>query len=188
MQSTSWTRLRKTPSFLQIRPVDLPHLHGLYLNWTPARSQYTLLPHINSPPSCFVSLKVGSEIDSAQPPLDPFPKSWEAFALPRCSSVTLRLKRGRLTTECAVAIGGHGGGSISISHFQSLAVYIYVDEDDELIREPNPDRDDSHVFSAAISLIRKLPLHQIQEFVLEDPKQTRCRNRSRLKPHPISSS
>lgn len=152
----------------QFRPVDLPCLHYIGLNWAASRSQNTLLAHINYPPTCSVSMQAGSVSDVGQPPPNAFPKSWEAFSLPNLSSVTLRMKRQEQSTQCAVIVKELGGASISISHSQSVDMFVYRNDENDLVREPDRDRDDDHVFSAAVSLVRKLPLHWIREFVLED--------------------
>lgn len=153
----------------QFQAVDLPYLRNVHLNWNTSRSQHTLLAHINSPPTCSVSTNAQSMSDTAQPPQNVFPKSWEAFSLPHFSSVTLRMKREQSSTKCTVAVTEPGGGSFSISHLQNLDIFVFQD-DEGLVRQPNRDRDDEHVFSAAISLVRKLPLRRIREFVLEDLK------------------
>lgn len=153
----------------QFQPVDLPCLHNIHLNWTTPRSQHTLLAHITSPPTCSVTIQVQSMSDFAQPPHNPFPKSWEVFSLHCLSSVILRMKREQLSTECTIIVKKPSGASISISHLQNVDKFVFLGEDD-LVREPHRDRDDHHIFSAAISFVRKLPSQWIREFVLEDLK------------------
>ena len=148
-------------------PVDLPCLRKVRFSWSTSRSQLTLLSHINYPPTCSVSMQAQSRIDVSQPPQDPFPNSWEFFSLPRLSSITLRMKRKEQSTECAVIVKELGGASISISHSQDVIGYVSRNDVD-LVMDLKRDRDDGHVLSAAISLIGKLPLHWIREFVLED--------------------
>ena len=148
-------------------PVDLPHLHNIYLSWTTSRSQCTLLAHIKYPPTCFVSMQVKSTGQLAQPPQDAFPKSWEAFSLPNISSVTIRITREEMETECVVVVKKLDGASISVSHLEHLGLLISFDDDHEPVVDENRDRDDNHLFSAAISFVRELPLHSIKEFALE---------------------
>ena len=148
----------------RFQPVDLPCLRSIHLSWAMSRSQYTLLANIQHPANCSVSMQARSDSDIAQPPQNVFPKSWDAFSLPNLTCVTLRMKRERLSTECAVIAKKSNGTSVSISHLHN------VDGDGNVIREPSRDRDDSHVLSDAIALFRKLPLHWIRKFVLEDPR------------------
>jgi hypothetical protein len=154
----------------QFQPVDLPRLRNIHLNWTTPRSQYTLLTHIQHPSDCSVSMQARSDSDIAQPPQNVFPKSWDAFSLPELACVTLRMKREQQSTECAVIVKKFNGASVSISHLHNVDGFILVNGDGNLIREPNRDRDDDHVFSEAIALVRKLPLHWIRKFALEDLK------------------
>jgi len=111
---------------------------------------------------------VRSDSNIAQPPQDVFPKSWEAFPLPDLSCVTLRMKREQMSTECTVVLKKSNGTSVSISHLQNVDNFILVNGDGELIREVSRDRDDNHVLSSAIALIRKLPPRWIRKFVLEE--------------------
>jgi len=152
----------------RFQPVDLPYLHNIRLSWTTPRSQYTLLAHIQHPPNCSVSMQARSVSDIAQPPQNVFPKSWDAFSLSDLACVTLRMKREQQSTECAVILKKSNGVSVSISHLHNVGGFILVDGDGNVVREPSRDRDDSCVFSDAIALIRKLPLHWIRKFVLED--------------------
>ena len=78
------------------------------------------------------------------------------------------MKRERLSTECAVIVKKSNGASISISHLHNVDGFILVDGDGNVVREPGRDRDDNHVLLDAIGLVRKLPLHWIRKFVLED--------------------
>lgn len=154
----------------QFQSVDLPYLRNIHLSWITPRSQYTLLAHVNYPSTCSVSMQVRSDSDVAQPPQNVFPKSWDAFPLPDSSSVTLRMRREQHSTECVVTAKKLNGASVSISHLQNVSKFVYRNGDDDLVREERRDRDDDHVFSAAIAFIRKLPLHWIRKFVLEDFK------------------
>jgi len=77
------------------------------------------------------------------------------------------MKRERLSTECAVIVKKSNGASVCISHLHNVDGFILVDGDGNVIREPSRDRDDNHVLSDAIGLVRKLPLHWIRRFVLE---------------------
>ena len=163
--------VKEDSAFLdQLQPVDLPHLQNMRV--TTSRSQHTLLVHINPPPTCSVSMEVRGRSFLLQPPLNALPTTWKAFTLPSFSSVTLRLKRERHTTDCAVIINGFSGGSISISNSLDYTPFADIEAiANEIIAGPAPrDRDDDYVFSAGISLVRKLPLDLIQEFVLEDLK------------------
>jgi len=72
------------------------------------------------------------------------------------------MKRERLSTEWAVIVKKSNGTSVSISHLHD------VDGDGNVVREPSRDRDENHVLSDAIGLVRKLPLRWIRKFVLED--------------------
>lgn len=152
----------------RFQPVDLPRLRNIHFSWVTPRPQYTLLAHIQYPSDCSVSMQVRSDSNIAQPPKDVFPKSWDAFPLPDLSSVTLRMKREQLSTECAVVIKKSNGASISISHSENVDNFIFVNGEGDLVREVSRDRDDDHVFSDAIALIRKLPLRWIRKLVLED--------------------
>ncbi|KAF9643397.1 hypothetical protein BDM02DRAFT_3191695 [Thelephora ganbajun] len=76
------------------------------------------------------------------------------------------MKRWRRVTKCTVTVEKANGASIYISHVQNVRDYTFADEGVEEER----DRDDGHVFSDAIALVRKLPLHWIRKFVLEDLK------------------
>ena len=152
------------------QPVDLPYLHNLHLNWAVPRSQHTLLAHIQHPSDCSISMQARSDGNVAEPPRAVFPKSWDAFSLPDLSCVTLQMKRGQLSTECAVIVAKSNGASISISHTHNVDGFIVINGEGEVAREPNRDRDDNQIFSDAITLIRKLPLHWIRKFVLEDLK------------------
>lgn len=154
----------------QFEPVDLPCLRNIHLSWVTPRSQNTLLTHIQYPPDCSVFMQVRSDSDFAQPPQNVFPKSWDAFPLADLSHVTLRMKRENSLTECMVAIKKSDGGSVSLSHLQNVRTFISTDPDGNLVREPRRDRDDDHILSDAIALIRKLPLGWIRKFVLEDLK------------------
>jgi hypothetical protein len=51
----------------RFEPVDLLYLRDIHFSWTTIQSQYTLLRHIQYPPSCSVSLQFRSESDVAQP-------------------------------------------------------------------------------------------------------------------------
>jgi len=154
----------------RFQPVDLLCLRNIHLNWATPRSQYTLLANIQHPPNCSVSMQARSDSDISQPPQNVFPKSWDAFSLPDLTCVTLRMKRERVSTECAVIVKKSNGASVSISHLHNVDGFILVDGDGNVIREPGRDRDDNHVLSDAIGLVRKLPLHWIRRFVLEDLK------------------
>ena len=154
----------------RFQPVDLPHLRNIHFTWATPRSQHTLLAHIQYPSDCSVSMRVRSEGNVAQPPQDVFPKSWDAFPLQDLSSVTLRMKREQLSTECAVILKKPDGTSFSISHSQNVDIFVFLNGEGDLVREPNRDRDDNRVLSDAIALIRKLPLRWIRKFVLEDLK------------------
>ena len=154
----------------QFQPVELPCLREINLSWTKPRSQYTLLAHINYPPSCSVSMQLRSQADVTQPPQNVFPRSWAAFSLPDLSSVTLRMKREQHSTECIVIAQKPDGPTISISHLQDVSKFVYSNGEGDLVREPNRDRDDNHVLSDAVAFIRKLPPHWIRKFVLEDLK------------------
>ena len=157
----------------QFEPIDLPRLHNIYLSWKTSQTQCTLLTHIKYPPTCSVSLQVRATGDVAEPPQNPFPESWEAFSLPNLSSVTLRITHKYKTTECAVIVKELGGPSISVSHYEDLDPFI-LDNDDEIVVYGNRERDNDHVFLAAIVLARKLPLHWVKEFVLEDLRGDPC--------------
>ena len=152
------------------QPVDLPHLRKVHLSWATPRSQYTLLAHIQHPSDCSVSMQARSDGDISQPPQNVFPKSWEAFSLTDFSCVTLRMKREQLTTECAVIVWKSNGAYVSISHLHNVDNFVLINGDGEVVTELSRDRDDDHVFSDAIALVRKLPLHWIRKFVLEDLK------------------
>ena len=78
------------------------------------------------------------------------------------------MKREQLSTECVVVVKKSNGASASISHLHNVDNFVVVNGDGDVVRGPNRDRDDSHVFSDAIVLLRKLPLHWIRKFVLED--------------------
>lgn len=149
-------------------PVDLPNLRNIHFSWATPRSQHTLLTHIQYPLDCSVLMQVQSGCDFTQPPQNVFPISWDAFSLTDLSYVTLRMKREQSSTECTVIIKKSNGGSASISHLQDVGTFISTDSDGDLVRDPRRDRDDDHVFSDAIALIRKLPLGWIRKFVLED--------------------
>ena len=152
----------------QFQPVDLPCLRGIHINSATPRSQYTLLANIQHPSNCSVYTQSRSDSDIVQPPQNVFPKSWDAFSLPDLTCVTLRMKREQQSTECAVIIKKSNGASVSISHLHSVDGFILINGDGNVVREPGRDRDDDHVFSDAITLVRKLPLHWIRKFVLED--------------------
>jgi len=150
--------------------VDLPCLRNVQFSWTAARSQYTLLAHIQHPPDCSISMQTRSDSDIAQPPQNVFPKSWEAFSLPDTSDITLRMKREELSTECTVIVKKSNGSSASVSHVQDVSGYISPDGDGNPVMEPGRDRDDNHILSDAITFIGKLPLRCIRKFALEDLK------------------
>ena len=152
----------------QFQSVDLPCLRNIRLSWTTPRSQYTLLSNIQYQSNCSVSMQVRSDGNVAEPPRTVFPKSWDAFSLPDLPCVTLRMKREQLSTECVVVVKKSNGASASISHLHNVDSFVVVNGDGDVVRGPNRDRDDSHVFSDAIALLRKLPLHWIRKFVLED--------------------
>jgi len=152
------------------QPVDLPCLRNVHLSWSTPRSQYTLLAHIRHPSNCSVFTQARSDGDITQPPQNAFPKSWEAFSLADFSCVTLRMKREQLSTECAVIVEKSNGASVSISHLHNVDNFVLINGDGEVVTELSRDRDDDHVFSDAIALIRKLPLHWIRKFALEDLK------------------
>ena len=154
----------------RFQPVDLPCLRKVHLSWTTPRSQYTLLAHIQHPSDCSIFMQVRSDGDITQPPQGVFPKSWEAFSLPDLSCVTLQMKREQLSTECAVIVEKSNGASVSISHLHNVDSFVLINGDGEVVTELSRDRDDNHVLSDAITLIRKLPLHWIRKFVLEDLK------------------
>jgi hypothetical protein len=154
----------------RFEPVDLLCLHDIYFSWTTTQSQYTLLRHIQYPPSCSVSLQFRSESDVAQPPQNTFPKSWEAFSLADPSCVTLRMKREQYSTECTVIVKKTNGALVSISRSQDVGNFMLVDGDGNVIREISRDRDDNQVLSDAIALIGQLPVQKIRKFVLEDLK------------------
>jgi len=71
------------------------------------------------------------------------------------------MKREWLSTEWAVIVKKSNGTSVSISRLHD------VDADGNVIRKPSRDRDEYHVLSDAIGLVRKLPLRWIRKFVLE---------------------
>ena len=150
--------------------VDLPCLRDVHLCWITPRSQYTLLAHIQHPPDCSISTQVRSDSDVAQPPQNVFPKSWDVFSLADTSKITLRMKREESKTECTVTVKKSNGSSASVSHVQDVRDFISTDGDDNPVRDPRRDRDDNHVLSDAITLIRKLPLRCIRNFTLEDLK------------------
>ena len=147
------------------QPVDLPCLGKILLIWPRVQSQLALLAQINYPPTCSVSIYAQSTSTFTQRPQNAFPKSWKAFSLPYLSSVTLRVKREEESTECTVIVTGPDGASILISHSQDATKLIFDDTD--LLRDQIRDQDDDYVFSSAISLVRELPLHRIQEVILE---------------------
>ena len=158
-------------SFLdRFEPVDLPCLRDIHFSWTTTRYQYTLLCHIQYPPSCSVSLVFSSESDIAQPPQDTFPKSWEAFSLVDPSCVTLQMTRERNWTECVVIVKKPDGASVSIARLQHVRNFLSVANDGTVITEISRDRDDNQVLLDAIALIGQLPLQTIRKFVLEDLK------------------
>jgi hypothetical protein len=150
------------------KPVDLPYLRDIDLDWTTSRSQYTLLSHIRYSPGCSISMRFRAGSDVAQPPQNTFPESWEAFSLADLSCVTLRLMRNRYSSECAVIVKESNGASVSISRMQNVRNFVWTDAGHNLVREPSRDRDDNLILSDAIALIRKLPLRWIRKFVLED--------------------
>jgi len=152
----------------EFQPVDLPCLYNIDLGWSTIRSLYTLITHIQYPSNCSVSMQVRSESDIAQPPLDVFPKSWDAFSLPDLSCVTLRMKREEYVTECAVVVKKPNGASVSVSHYQTLHEYVSRNWNGHLVRDPNRDRDDNRVFSDAIEFVGMLPLRLIRKFELKD--------------------
>jgi hypothetical protein len=152
-------------------PVDFPCLRDIHFDWITSRSQSTLLSHIQYPPGCSISMRFHAGSDVAPPTQNTFPKSWEAFSLAEFSCVTLRLMRDRYSTECAVIVKESNGASVSISRMQNVWNFVWTDAGDNLIRDPNRDRDDNLIFSDAIALIGKLPLRWIRKFVLEDFKR-----------------
>jgi len=113
-------------------------------------------------------MQARSDSEIAQPPQNVFTKLWDAPPLPNLSFVALRMKRERVSTECAVIVKKSNGASISISHMHNVDGFILVDGDGNVVREPGRDRDDNRVLLDAIILVRKLPLHWIRKFVLED--------------------
>ena len=154
----------------RFQSVNLLYLRDVRLNWVVPRSQHTLLAHIQHPSNCSISMQARSDGNAAEPPRAAFPKSWDAFSLSDLSCVTLRMKREQMWTECAVIITKSNGSSISISLTHCVDGFIMINGDGEVVREPNRDRDDDQILSEAITLIRKLPLHWIRKFVLEDFK------------------
>jgi len=92
------------------------------------------------------------------------------------------MKRERLSTEWAVIVKKSNGTSVSTSHLHG------IDGDGNVVREPSRDRDENHVPSDAIGLVRKLPLRWIRKFVLEDLRATRRRFQSRSKSPQLWSS
>jgi len=144
------------------QPVDLPCLCSIHPSWATPRSQHTPLANIQHPPNCSVSMQARPDSDIAQPPQNVFPKSWDAFSLLDLAYVTLRMKRERVSSEWAVVVKKSNGASVSISRLHD------VDGDGNVVREPSRDRDENHVLSDAIGLVRKLPLRWIRKFVLED--------------------
>jgi len=104
----------------------------------------------------------------SQPPQNIFPKPWDAFSLPDLICVTLRMKRERLSTECAVIVKKSNSASVSISHLHNVDGFILVDGDGDVVREPSRDRDHNRALSDVIGFVRKLPLYRIRKFVLED--------------------
>ena len=152
----------------QFEPVDLPHLHNIYLGWNKSRSQCTLLAHIKYPPTCSVSLKFIQPKwihEPPQPPEDVFPKSWEAFSLPNISSVTIRIIREKWNAEFEVIVKEPGGASISVFFLDHQGRWPtpWCDFSDTQTRHNY----DDGVLLAAISFVRRLPLHWIKEFALE---------------------
>ncbi|KAF9783377.1 hypothetical protein BJ322DRAFT_148945 [Thelephora terrestris] len=152
----------------RFQSVDLPCLRKIHLDWITPRSQYTLLTHINYPPTCSVSTQTRSDSDLSQTPQDVFPNSSVAFPLSDLSSITLRMKRELQSTECAVFAKKVNGASVSISHSQDVSDLVFRNEANDLVRVASRDQDDDHLFSGAISFIGKLPLHLVRRFVLED--------------------
>jgi len=150
------------------QPVDLPCLSNIDLGWSTLRSPYTLITHIQYPSNCSVSIQMQSESDIARPPVDVFPKSWDAFSLPDLSCVTLRMKREEYETECAVVVKKPNGASVSVSRRQLVRKYISRHWDGHLVRDPNRDRDDNRVFADAVGFVGMLPLRLIRKFKLED--------------------
>jgi len=110
-------------------------------------------------------MQARSDGDIAQPPQNVFPRG--TFSLPDLTCVTLRMKRKRLSTEWAVIVKKSNGATVSISHLHDIDGFILVDSDGNVTREPSRNRDDSHVLSDTIGLVRKLPLHRIRKFMLE---------------------
>jgi len=78
------------------------------------------------------------------------------------------MKRERLSIEWALIVKKSNGASVSIFHLHNVDGFILVDGDGNVVREPSRDRDDGHVLSDAIGLFRKLPLHRVRKFALED--------------------
>ena len=148
--------------------VDLPCLRNIHFSSVKLRSQYTLLAHIQHSPDCSIFMQVRSDSDVARPPQNVFPKSWDAFSLTNPSNVTLRVDREQASTECMVIVKKSNGSTASVSHLQDVNNFISVGDDGNLIREPQRDRDDDHVLSDAITLIKKLPLRSVRKFGLED--------------------
>jgi len=142
----------------RFQPVDLLCLRNIHLSWATPRSQYTLLANIQHPPNCSVSMQARSDSDTSQPLQNVFPKSWDAFSLLDLTCVTLRMKRERLSTECAVIVKKSNGASDFISHLHNVDGFILVDGDGNVVREPSRDRDDNHVLLDAIGFVRKFPL------------------------------
>jgi len=67
-----------------------------------------------------------------------------------------------------VIVKKSNGAPISIFHLYDINGFILVDGDGNVVREPRHDRDENRILSSAIGLVRKLPLHLIWKFVLED--------------------
>jgi len=165
----------------RLQPVDLPCLRNIHLSWATPRSQYNLPANIQHPPNRCVSTQARSDGDIAQPRQNVFPKSWGTFSLPDLTCVTLRMKRERLSTECAVIVKKSNGASVSISHLHDVDSFILVDGDGNVTREPSRSRDDSHVLSDTIGLVRSFPFIGFGSSCWKTLEPTRCRCQSRSK-------
>ena len=147
----------ETPVPDQLQSVDLPHLRNLHIRWSKRRrAQYVLLTHIQYPPDCSVLMRVRS-LTVTERQHNAFPESWDDFHLPGLSCVTLRMKREQGLTECAVIVKKPNGASVTISQLCRIEH-----------KEPCRNQDDNRIFSAAITLIQRLPLRWILKFVLEE--------------------
>jgi len=78
------------------------------------------------------------------------------------------MKRERLSIEYAVIVKKSNCAPISISHPHDIDGFTLVDGDGNVVREPRRDRDENNILPDASGLVRKLSLHWIRKFVLED--------------------